>query len=128
MTFEEFIEVWNNADGWNTCSCIIFDNSGRWILNEREYTPYYNEEGIFVPNSPKSFGDFLPVRDYISMNPELGTIEKKTFVRGLTSEDRNGIFKTKWFREIRHVENIQAMWFCNPEDLSYRPYFDPNMT
>lgn len=126
MTFEEFKAVWDAKDGWNTCSCIIFDNSGRWILNERKYTPYYDENGRFIPNDSRSFGDFLPVRDYIFMNEELGTIEKKMFIRGLTSEDRNGTWKDRWFNEVRHVENIQAMWFCeNPE---YRPWFDPNMT
>ena len=128
MTFEEFMDVWNDADGWNTCSCIIFDNSGRWILNERKYTPYIDKDGRFIPNAPESFGDYLPIRDYITMNPALGTIEKKTFVRGLTAYDRDTDFKEKWFREIRHVENIQAMWFCNPNKKEYRAKFDPNMT
>lgn len=128
MEFADFKKVWDAHGGAKKAAFIIFDNSGRWILNERYYEPFKDPEtGQVIPNDPRGYGDFKPVDEYVTLNESLGTIERKMYPRGFTAQDRYDR-PNDYFVEVRHVENIQAMWFAPEGNDTIRPYFDHNIT
>lgn len=153
MDMAEFKKVWNHHDGWNRCQAIIFDNSGRWIFSDKYYHEYYEtikdangyEFKRRIPDSPFCFAkvdadgnpmkdkngmpvlDYMDLHDCLTINEECGTLERKRYFVGVTPEDiKNGT--PLYTIEVRHVENVQLMCFCDENNLEARPLFPSSMT
>ena len=153
MDMQEFKKVWDAHDGWNRCQLIVFDNSGRWIFADKYYHDHYekiddghgNITKRYIPNSNYNFmkhdenGDLIldengePIIDYMDLhdcmtiNEELGTVERKRYFVGVTAEDiKQG--SPLYTIEVRHVENIQLMCFCDENNLEARPLYPASMT
>jgi hypothetical protein len=153
MDVAEFKKVWNAHDGWNKCQLIIFDNSGRWIFNRRRWHKHIdkttdafgNTFEKHTNNDPRGFckvdengelvldkngqpiPDYLPISEYLTFREDLGTLELKRWFVGTTEEDKqNG--SPMYSIEVRHVENIQMMCFCDDANEEARPLYPPSMT
>lgn len=126
MTLDEFKAIWDAHDGWNNCQVIIFDNSGRWYFDRLKYHEVYEDikdiDGTVVSrrrinNSPKSglkedgTKDYMPIKDYLTINEELQTVEMKLFFPGVTIDEKMDPNCKKYGIEVRHIENIQLMIF-----------------
>ncbi len=154
MDMAEFKKVWNAHDGWNKCQLIVFDNSGRWVLNERNYHKVYemiddghgNVKERYLPDDPRGYfkvnpdtgeylkdehGEMIPdykdLRDYLTINEELGTLEMKRYFIGQT-EDMIAGGSPLYGVEVRHVENVQLMIFCDENNPEARPLYPLGMT
>ena len=149
----QFKKVWDAHDGWNRCQAIIFDNSGRWIFSDKKYHDHFetykdgcgNEIKRYIPNSKYSWMkldadgnpmfakdgtailDYADLHDVLTINEELETLERKRYFVGVTAEDiKNG--SPLYTIEVRHVENVQLMCFCDENNLDARPLYPSSMT
>ena len=127
MTMEEFKAVWDAHDGWNTIQEIVFDNMMRMYFSRRAYR-MYDDDGNLITNPALRYGDFLPVRDYFTINEEIGTVEMKMPWPGVTREEEEDPNFKRYSISVHHVENIQAMFFCDDKNKDYRGNFDLHMT
>ena len=153
MDMGEFKKVWNAHDGWKKCMMIVFDNSARWIMNKRRYHPVYdtiddgcgNIQKRYMPNDPRGYykvdengeylkdengemvPDFMDINEYLTINEELGTLEMKRYFTGQDEEMMlNG--SPLYTIEVRHVENVQLVCFCDENNVEARPYYPEGLT
>jgi hypothetical protein len=153
MDVSEFKAVWEAHDGWNKCQLIVFDNSGRWLFNRRRWhkhiekttDAYGNEFERHLTNDPRCFfkvdengelikdekGEYIPdymdISEYLTFNEELGTLEMKRWFTGITEEDKQND-SPMYSIEVRHVENVQMICFCDENNEEARPLYPPSMT
>lgn len=145
MEMAEFKKIWDAHDGWNKCMMIVFDNSARWILDRKKYHAVYEEikdkDGNVVNrrrlwNSPKGYYkedktiDWLPLKDYLTINESLSTLEMKCYFDGITPDE---IIDEKentpnYGIEVRHVENVQLMVFMDDNNAPKHPVYPLSQT
>ena len=118
MTFSEFKAVWDANQGDTCCAVIVFDNAMKWFMNDRKiYTT--KEDGKPCARNEVRYGEYIPPKDIIIMDPKTETVKRKVYLTGVTARQiAEGT--NLWLWDVRHVENIQAMFFCDPSNMSSR--------
>jgi hypothetical protein len=108
-----------NANNWKTClMAIIFDNSMRWVFDQRERT--YNES-----THTWEYGEYIPPEQTLIFDDANECIKMK---EPFQCRDKTNPNADKWyFYTVRHVENVQAIVFCDESNKEIRPYFDSQM-
>lgn len=118
MTFDEFKAVWDANNGDECCAVIVFDNAMKWYMNDREYYTT-NEDGTPCNRNEVRYGDYKLPKDIIIMDSVTQTVKKKVYLTGVTARQiADGT--NLWTWDVRHVENIQAMFFCDPKNKNSR--------
>jgi hypothetical protein len=145
MNFADFKATWNKFDGWNRCQMIQFDNDMRWVLNERNYHSVYEDikddngnviTKRLIPNDPRGFfkvdetgnyildengqmvPDYKDLHDYIIFEEDIESICRKIYFTGTPPEDMP--YSPLYTIEVRNVENIQLLCFCDENNLEAR--------
>lgn len=114
-TFRNMLE----KNNWKEClMAIIFDNSMRWVFDHRER--HYNKE-----TGKMEFGELIPPEEMLIFDDENECIKLKE--RFVIKDVTHPLYDKAYFYTVRHVENVQATVFCDPENKEIRPYFDVNM-
>ena len=144
MDMAEFKKIWDAHDGWNKCMGIIFDNGARWFFDEVNLHKVYEEEkdknGNVVNkrrifNSPKAglkedgTKDWKTVKEQMTINESLGTLERKTYFAGVTPDEiLDDDHTPNYAIEVRHVENVQLMLFMDDGNVKAHPEYPVSMT
>ena len=104
------------ANNWKTClMAIIFDNSMRWTFNQCE--KHYDED-----KRQWVIDRYIPPEETLIFDDANECIKMKEPFRTRDLTDPN---KDKWyFYTVRHVENVQAVVFCDNDNKEIRPFFD----
>ena len=118
MNINEFMNVME-ANSWKTrLMAIIFDNSMRYLLNQREMV--WDDK----THCWKS-GRYLTPEEQLIIDRDNETL---AMIQQFQSRDMSDKNADKWrFKSVAHVENVQRMVFCDEGCEEIRPYFDANM-
>lgn len=126
MDIAEFKQIFNAKGGYDKIMGMVFDNNMTWLFNRREYN-LTDADGNPIVKDCERYGDFIPVKDYLIVDEENSCVQMKQWKPGVTAEERaKGLSKYYWW-EVRHVENIQVMFFCDDNNIDYRGRFDYNI-
>ena len=123
MTIQEFKKIWEKWDGWNNGMVLIFDNSMRWYFTAREYKEK-DENGKIITDESQRYGDYVPIRDYFFIDEENSCLYKKNYPGLVTAGQKADPDNKRYYWEVRHIENLQAMIFCDENNREFRPFFD----
>ena len=111
-TFRSTLE----ANNWKEClMCIIFDNSMRWNFDQCE-KHFDKDKNQWVVDR------YIPPEETLVFDDANECIKLKEpyQVRDMTNPNAD-----KWYYwTVRHVENVQAIVFCDEDNKQIRPFFD----
>jgi hypothetical protein len=120
MDMAQFKGILNANDWKNRLSAIIFDNSMRFVFDQREYTEVQTPTTI-----KREISRYIPPDEVLLFdedNEAVGMVEK------VPMKDRtNPLYDKAKFITWRPVECVQAIVFA-PEDCpEIRPHFDTQL-
>lgn len=118
MDINEFMNIMN-ANNWKQrLMVIIFDNSMRYLFNQREMI-WDETKASWVP------GRYLDPEEVLEIDMENQTL---SIVETFKVRDKSDPNADKWrFKSVAHVENVQRIVFCDEGCEEIRPFFDAEM-
>jgi hypothetical protein len=120
MDMAQFKGILNANDWKNRLSAIIFDNSMRFVFDQREYTERQTATSVV-----REVTRYIPPEEVLlfdDAHEAVGMVE-----RFVMKDRTNPLYEKAKFITWRPVECVQAIVFCPEDCLEIRPHFDVNM-